>query len=82
MTFAQALAWIEAALGETKMTRDSSSLGNMIRDELEEHAHSIVQLGKVAQEMRSELAYDTEDLGKTLTNGMLAYDRLMNGDNK
>jgi hypothetical protein len=74
MTFAQALARIE------ELTRGAHSEYDELGDLLITHAEDIVQLGKVAKEMREELAYNTEDLGKTLTNGMLAYDKLMKGD--
>ena len=70
MTFAQALARIEEINGDMKLY-----IGCFpeLKDLLIDHADSIVQLGKVAGEMR-------DAMDGTVFECAEAYDKLMNGE--
>lgn len=81
MTFSQALARIEDLVTtlETCPEYHWQQNYNNLRDTLAQHADSIVQLGKVAAEMRAECTGYADYLG-TRRKAADAYDRLMKGE--
>ncbi len=85
MTFAQALARIETITNAMKSVHDGFKLKCSFTEErdnlLKEHADSIVQLAKIAAEMRASVDDDTARVDPNdwlFASGH--YDKLMNGE--
>jgi hypothetical protein len=78
MTFAQALARIEELIKLDVRSMDMDKLQEFTYL-LHDHADSIVQLGKMAQEMRNA---QVSGIQGDMFLAIRAYDKLMKGDDK